>query len=143
MKHKLVNHFQEVLKIKTSSQAIAAGFAVGTFLSILPMPGFSPVLAVIIVLIFKKISKIAIFVAMAIWNPVLLIPLYVVSYWLGDVLMGSVPLSSFNMTVLNRVYYFTDRFLLGNLITAFVVAGICHGLVYLFWENRARKKQKI
>ncbi len=141
----IVDHFQEVLRIKTTSQSIATGFAVGTFVSVLPEPGFAVLIAALIVLIFKKISKIAIFVSMAIWNPVALIPLYVASYWVGDRLLASQPLIEFNMTVLNRVYYFTDRFLLGNLVVAFVAAGICHVLVFAIceiWKKRKARKAK-
>ena len=141
MKRKLADHFREVVKIKTSSQSIATGFAVGTFISILPEPGFSVLVATAIVLIFKRISKLAIFVSMAIWNPVALIPIYVASYSVGDLLMSSKPLVSFNMTVLNRVYYFTDRFIVGNLVMAFAVAGVCHVIVFYLWETWTKEKK--
>ena len=51
---KIREHFSEVIKIKRSPHSIALGFAVGTFLAILPTPGFSILLGLLIVLIYQK-----------------------------------------------------------------------------------------
>lgn len=124
------DHFNDILHIKTSKQSIATGFAVGTFISILPIPGFSILIATAIVLIFKRVSKLAIFLAMAFWNPITLIPIYYYSYDVGMFLLKDIPTKKFTMTVLNRNYYFTNDFLIGNVVLALVIAGICHFAVY-------------
>mgnify|MGYP003349229948 CR=1 FL=1 len=142
----LKSHLTDVVKIKTTTQAIAAGFSVGTFVSILPEPGFSVFIAFIIVLIFKRISKIAIFVAMAFWNPVTLIPVYVASYELGRFLLKGVATEEYTMSVLNRVYYFSNDFLLGNLIVAVVLSIVFYGLTFAvvkLAKFRKAKKQEV
>ena len=45
IKDRIKHHFAEVIRLKTSGHAIALGFAVGSFISILPTPGFSAFIA--------------------------------------------------------------------------------------------------
>ena len=140
VKQWIVSHLEDVVKIKTSTQAIAAGFSVGTFVSILPEPGFSILVAFVIVLIFKRISKIAIFVAMAFWNPVTLIPVYVASYELGRWLLHGVATEEYTLSVLNRVYYFSNDFLLGNFIVAVALSILFYGVAYAAIKIRKIRK---
>jgi len=134
------DHLNDIVHIKTSKRSIATGFAVGTFISILPIPGFSILIATGIVLIFKRVSKLSIFLAMAFWNPITLIPVYYYSYSIGMFLLKNTPTKEFEMLVLNRTYRFTYDFLVGNLVLAFIVAGICHIIVYQIVKiSKARK----
>lgn len=44
-KEKIMHHFHEALRIKKSPHSIALGFGIGTFIGILPTPGFGVLLA--------------------------------------------------------------------------------------------------
>ena len=144
MKNKILNwitdHLKETITIKTSTQSISAGFAIGTFISILPIPGFSILIATAFVLMFKRTSKIAIFLAMAIWNPITLIPIYYYSYDVGMFLLKNVATQEYSLTVLNRVYHFSNDFLLGNFILSIIVSFVCYWIIHEYVKNKKSKK---
>ena len=144
MKVRILNHFKVVVQPKTGKQSIAAGFAIGTFISILPIPGFSVLIGTLLVMIFKHISKLAIFIAMAIWNPITLIPIYYLSYDVGMFLFPNESTTQFTINVLNRVYYFTEDFLVGNIVLAFAISCLSYGLIYYkvkYIKYRVKKKK--
>ena len=115
---KLRKHFREVLKIKKSPHSIAMGFAIGTFLAIMPTPGFSILLGFLVILIFEKVNKFSLLGAMAFWNPITLIPIYYISYHIGNIFIGDAPIVVYRFVLLNQLFRFTRRFLIGNLILA-------------------------
>ena len=137
------DHLFEILETKTTPHSIASGFAIGTFISILPLPGFNILIATALVLMFKRISKIAIFVAMAIWNPITLIPVYYSSYQLGILIFKNRPTEEFNLSILNRVYYFTNDFIIGNIILSFVIALISFYITFDIVKFYREKKTGI
>jgi len=142
MKTRILNHLTDILHIKTSSEAISTGVAVGTFISILPIPGFSILIGTLIILMFKRVSKISIFLAMAFWNPFTLIPVYVASYRLGDLMFQARRVVEYDIAVLNRTYYFTERFLVGNLVMAVVLAGVAQLAIYYVWQYRKSRRAR-
>ncbi|MBA3064624.1 DUF2062 domain-containing protein, partial [Candidatus Woesearchaeota archaeon] len=66
---KIKEHLSEIIRIKTSPHSIALGFAIGTFIAILPTLGFTYLIAIIVMLVYAKESKIALFGALLLWNP--------------------------------------------------------------------------
>mgnify|MGYP002635089773 CR=1 FL=1 len=81
---KLKRHFIEVLKTKKTDKAVAQGYALGAFVSILPTPGFGALIAIAMVVIFKRVNKVSVFIAMAIWNVWTILPFYWLSIVIGD-----------------------------------------------------------
>ena len=118
-KKKIAEHFQEVIRTKKSPHSIALGFAIGTLIGILPTPGFNILLGMLVILVFRKVNKFSLFGALAFWNPLVLTPVYFLSYKIGDLILGSVPVIEYELTILEQIYYFSRRFLVGNAIVAF------------------------
>jgi uncharacterized protein len=117
-KQKLKYHFKEVIRTKKSPHSIALGFTIGTLIAILPTPGFSFLLVLFIILIFKKINKFSLIGAMLIWNPIVLVLIYYLSYQIGDLLFGNLPVVKYNIVIFDQLYNFSRRFLVGNFIIA-------------------------
>jgi len=138
-KEKLAHHFAEVLKSKTSPHSIALGFAIGTFISVLPTPGLNIIIGLLIIAILENINKLALFGAYVIWNPFVLVPIYAHSYGLGNMLLGSLPYATFNFVLWDTLYNFTIRFLLGNFIIAVFLSiasyGVVRLLLYIFRKH--------
>ena len=67
---------KEIAQIKDTPEAIALGFALGTFLAALPTPGFSIAVGIVTVAFWLRPSKLSMMVAFAIWNPLVLSPFY-------------------------------------------------------------------
>lgn len=129
LKDKIKHHWKEVLRIKTTDHEIALGFAVGTFIVILPTPGFSILLGLLIVLLYKKISKIALFLAFAVWNPFVMIPIYGAAYAIGSFLFSGAPTISFEIVILDQIYQYTRRFAVGLVILSICFSSISYVLI--------------
>ncbi|MCA9365883.1 DUF2062 domain-containing protein, partial [Candidatus Kaiserbacteria bacterium] len=100
----------EMLMGDFSPHGIALGLAVGTFIALLPSFGFSALLALGFIFIFPKINRPTVFIAIMIWNPVVQIPIYAISYQLGSILFEGMTVIEYNFEVLNQIYSFTRRF---------------------------------
>ncbi len=123
------HHFDEVMKTKRTPTSLALGFALGTFLAVLPTPGSSIFLGFLLILIFEKISKISLIAAMAFWNPITLIPVYYLSYIIGNNLVGELPDVVLKIVILDQMYQFTRQFLVGNTILAVIFSVISFFIV--------------
>jgi len=140
-KEKIRKHFREVIKIKKSPFSIALGFALGTFLAILPTFGFGILIGLLIILIFKNISKVAMLAAFAIWNPLVLVPLAAASYKLGDIILADIPVRTLRFEILNRAYIYSRRYLVGNFIISLVSSILSYVIAYFAtkkYQNRIK-----
>ncbi|MBU0756638.1 MAG: DUF2062 domain-containing protein [Nanoarchaeota archaeon] len=129
LKDRIKNHFQQVLRIKTSPHAIAMGFAVGTFINIFPTPGFGMLIGLLVIIIFKKINKIALLLAFAIFNPIFMIPIHYASYLIGDTILNPLPLIEYKVVFFQQVYNLTRRLFIGNIILSIPISTISYFIV--------------
>ncbi|MCF7861424.1 DUF2062 domain-containing protein [Candidatus Woesearchaeota archaeon] len=128
-------HFKALLETKRTPNSIAVGFAIGTFIAVLPTPGFNILIGLLIVLLFEKISKYALFIAMAVWNPLTVAPFYFLSYKVGSMLDSVIPNFKFGILIVDRAYDYSSRFLVGNFIVAFTLGLTCYLIVYFYLKN--------
>ncbi len=115
---KLSNKTHQVLRTDISPNRIAGSFALGTALAILPTPGISILIGLLLSFLFKKIHTLSLALAFIVWNPFIVTPLYVLSYQIGDFFFASRPISPVNIEFANIFVAFSRRFLLGNLIVS-------------------------
>jgi uncharacterized protein len=137
--YKLKKHFHEVISIKKTPKAIAQGFALGTFLAILPTFGLGILIGLLLILIFSKISKVSMFIAFAIWNPIVLAPIAFLSYSLGDLILGEIPVVEYELTMLQQFFVISRRFLLGNLIIATIASIFSYFIAYFISRKYQQK----
>lgn len=135
-------HFSEVLTVQTSPHSIALGFAVGTFISIIPTPGFNILLGLLAVFIYPKLNKVALFGAFLVWNPLLSVPVYTFSYKIGQALFGPMPVIRYELTLWNHAYHFTRRIIIGSLILGFITAMISYGVVRVSAQKYQERQNK-
>jgi len=129
IKDKIKKHLKEVIEIKTSPNSIAMGFALGTLIAILPTFGLGIFIGLLVLLIFKKVSKISMFISFAIWNPLVLALLYPLEYSIGNTILSDIPITKFRFEVLNQIFVYTGRFLLGSFILALITSIICYFII--------------
>jgi len=125
----LKERLKAALSGRSSDHEIALGFTVGTAISILPTPGFNLILGALFIAVYPRVNKLAVFGAMAVYNPVFMIPFYWASYQLGAVFFGVDPVVRYNVVVLDQAFDFTRRYLFGNLIVTAVTSAITYPLV--------------
>jgi len=131
LKQRIGQHFKEVQRLKTSPQSIALGFAIGTFIAIIPTPGFGITLALLLILIFKRLSKYAILAALAIFNPFVLTPLYIMSFNVGAKYFQNMPGFHYNIKIFEQTIQFSTSFLLANAIIALAIASVSYILILI------------
>jgi len=134
---------QEFLSENTTPHSIAIGAAIGTFIAVLPTLGFTILLGLLAMLVYPKANKLALFASFVFWNPITLIPLYMASYSIGDALFGSQPVIRYNVIILDQIYNFSRRFLIGNFIIAIASSLLVYVLVRsVMFVYRKRRKSR-
>lgn len=120
---------------------IASGFAIGTFIALLPTFGFSILLVFAFLAIFPSINRPAALLSLAIWNPFIQVPIYTLSYQIGDMLFGSLPVLSYEFELLNQIYSFTRRFLIGHLLVATILTILSYMTLLIVSKKQLKKIQ--
>ncbi len=134
LKEHVRRYIREIMDRKTSVHSIALGFAVGTFIGIIPTPGFGTFLGFVSIFLIKNINKVSVFFGLAVWNYVTLAPLYVLSFKIGELLFEDVAVVKYKFELLNQVYSFSRRFLVGNVILAVVISVASYVVVKILVE---------
>ena len=136
MKHWLLNHYNELLNTHSSPKSVAIGFSLGAFIAVLPTPGIGILLGLLTIFLFPKVSKLALFIAMAIFNPLVLTPIYAMNYQIGDYFLSGTEIMAIDFFAGNSFYHLTLRLLLGSVIMAFIIAVTSYFLVYYLMKNK-------
>lgn len=127
--NKIKRYLKQLVKIETSPHLIALGFAIGTFIAIIPSFGIDIPLAIFISLIFPKINKVTLFASFMVWNPLIVIPLYGLGYKIGYLVFGDVTPIKFNIIIIESIYEHSIRFITGISIISAVLAVISYFVV--------------
>ena len=110
--------WQELTRLNTSTDNIALAFAVGTFISVLPIPGIDLALVTLLAAIFKQLNKAGMLAALAVWNTFVVAPIYVLSHKVG----ASLPLLA--------EQHLAVAFLVGNLLLAVGITAVSYFIVH-------------
>jgi len=114
------------------------GFAIGTSIAILPFFGLGIFVALLVILLYQDVNKLALFVAFALFNPITLIPIYTLCYSIGDLIFGTAPIVEYKLSLFDQAFNFSRRFLVGNVIVVTSLS-ICSYFFMLVAVNMIRK----
>jgi uncharacterized protein (DUF2062 family) len=132
-----------VLKAEATAHNQAMGFAVGTFISLLPTPGFNFALALLLASWFR-LHKGTVLVSLAVWNVFVTAPFFALSYRLGEWLFPAPATASVAAQWQAQVISFVQGFLVGNLIIAGVITAVSYTIVlFIIWLLRNKKQANI
>lgn len=121
---------------------IGLSFAIGIFVTTLPTGGLGIGLFFVLVAWWSWISKPAIFASVAVLNPLVKPAVYVVSYQMGSVFIGTQPLRSDGTTITETAEVAARQFMIGNLLTAVLLSAVSYAFVrHLTRMNRQRNEQ--
>lgn len=138
LQFKLKRFLVEITTSKVSSHNLAFGFALGTFIAILPTPGFGILISIFLIYSFKKINATSILFPFAVWNPLVLAPLYVLSYKIGDLLFAAK--ASIENDLFHKIIYFCQTYLVGNVIIAIVFSILSYFVIFKIAEIFKQRK---
>jgi uncharacterized protein (DUF2062 family) len=89
--------FHTVVNLDDTPENIALGFAIGTFVGLLPIMGIQMTVVFLLVLPFKRVNKPSAVAAVWISNPLTVIPIYFFIYWIGSFFYGTSQKLSFTV----------------------------------------------
>jgi uncharacterized protein len=134
-----------LLQAETSAHNQAVGFAVGTFISLLPTPGFNFALALLLAGWFRQIHRATLVASLAVWNVFVTAPLFALSYRLGNILFPAPVTTSVATQWQAEVISFVQGFLLGNLIIAVGITAVSYAivlsLIWIYQQNNSSTPQ--
>ena len=112
-----------------TAHEIAATFALGTAVVVLPTAGTAVVLFAVVAYLSERASKLALAATLVVYNPPVKWTIYGASYWLGTVVLGPVPGVTPSTEALERVSLSAGRAVLvrqlfGNAVLAVVLAAV-------------------
>lgn len=125
------NQFHEIAKKEATPHEVALGFSVGLFAG-LATPGFDVLAALLLALVFK-LHKLAVFIGVALINPITTIFIYPVSLKIGAMFIGYNRLQDVSFFSLENLLNLSKPLLLGNLILATALAIVSYALVYALY----------
>ena len=130
-----------LLNAETSAQNQAMGFALGTFISLLPTPGVNMALALLLASWFR-LHKATVLLSLAIWNVFVTAPFFALSYRLGNWLFPAPATASVTAQWQAQVISFVQGFLVGNLIIAGLVTAVSYTIVLgIIWLLRNKQNK--
>lgn len=139
---RLKQELQAMLQADASPQQLAKGFAVGTFISILPIPGLDFLLAALILALFKQMNKMAIFSAFAVWNTLVVAPLYMLCGKLGALVFALRPIMAFDLVFGTQLNETVKYFVVGNLMMAVSLTAVSYLLVKTAVAHQQNQRRK-
>ncbi len=113
-----------------TSRELAGSFALGAFITMLPTLGVGLLVFVVIAFVVDRVSKIALFASVVVFNPVVKWGVYVVSFTLGVLLLGPVEGVGMGDVSLSAGPEIVTRLVVGNLILAVIATAISYVVVY-------------
>jgi uncharacterized protein len=138
---KLKKQFKAILSLDSHPGHIAAGFAVGVFISFTPFFGFHTPLAIALAFIFR-LNKLTCITGAWVNTPFTMLPVLAVSYKLGRFLRGKPVIEmTFKGLEWQHIKPYAKSLLLGSSILGFVAAVtayfVCYWLVTVFRKKDA------
>ncbi len=130
---------QRIKNTEGSADRVARSFAVGSFFALLPTFGFGIVFAGLTLLLLNSLNRTAVIAAFVVWNPIVQIPLYLLSFQIGASLFAGAPVLAYNVELLNHVVSLTRRLLVGNLIITTILTSLSYLTVFVLIRTYKRK----
>jgi len=133
---KLKLQFKKILSLDAHPGHIAAGFAVGVFVSFTPFFGLHTGLAIVLAFILR-LNKVACLSGSWVNTPLTVVPVLAASYKLGEMMLGNKP-AAFSVTKLewSALKEYASAIILGSSVIGFFAAlagyALCYWLVVAF-----------
>ncbi len=132
----------EAFREEHTPHQVGVSFGIGIFITTLPTGGLGVGLFFVFAALWSWISKPAIFASVAVLNPFVKPVVYVASFQVGSLLLGSRSIRS-GQTAAESAGIAAQKLLIGNLLVAVCLSVVGYVLVaYLTRAYRRRKRRR-
>jgi len=129
-RNRLRGAVRDTLAEEHTPREIAGSFGLGTFITMLPTLGTGVLVFLALAYVSDRISTVALFASVVVFNPAVKWGVYVASFTLGVVLLGPVEGVTLADASLDAGPAVVVRLLVGNVLLAVVAAVIGYLVVY-------------
>ena len=135
-------YYYAIMVSEKSDHMIALSFAIGTEVAIFPTPGFSTAIGFGLLAIFKQLNKMAVFISMLIWNAFTVLPIYWLSYQVGNSLNEYLPEINTEIEWLASVILFFKQFAIGNLMVTIPISILSYFIARILLSSGRKSRWK-
>ena len=135
-------YYYAIMVSEKSDHIIALSFAIGTEVAIFPTPGFSTVIGFGLLAIFKQLNKMAVLLSMLIWNAFTVLPVYWLSYQVGNSLNEYLPEINTEIEWLASVILFFKQFAIGNLMVTIPISTLSYFIARILLSSGRKSRWK-
>ena len=146
---------RRLLAIDDTPERTALAFSIGVFITFSPLIGLHTIIATLIAFVFR-FNKVAIYTGTYINNPFTLVPIIVVSYGIGAVLLGRSPhipaegmellkhphplMAGYYRQLFTSSWYLVEPFAVGGTLLSVVCSVVAYPLTLRWLRAHRRKK---
>jgi len=124
------HRMKSILSLDSNPGHIAAGFAVGVFISISPLFGMHTLLAIVSAFVFR-LNKLTTITGSLVNTPLTVLPILMASYHLGEFLLGHEPRNvSFKVLDWHHLQDYATALFIGTSIIGLTAALLSYFVVY-------------
>ena len=135
-------YYYAIMVSEKSDHMIALSFAIGTEVAIFPTPGFSTAIGFGLLAIFKQLNKMAVLLSMLIWNAFTVLPVYWLSYQVGNSLNEYLPEINTEIEWLASVILFFKQFAIGNLMVTIPLSILSYFIARILLRSGRKSRWK-
>ena len=135
-------YYYAIMVSEKSDHMIALSFAIGTEVAIFPTPGFSTAIGFGLLAIFKQLNKMAVLLSMLIWNAFTVLPVYWLSYQVGNSLNEYLPEINTEIEWLASVILFFKQFAIGNLMVTIPISILSYFIARILLRSGRKSRWK-
>lgn len=129
----------EIARKEHTPHEVALGFSIGIFVG-LSVPGLDIPVALLVILAFRNLNKLAVFFGLATINPLTTAFIYPFSYELGALITGIRHSHGTALLSLRTLFDFSVPLIVGNIILGLVLGIVSYFAVYyLYYRLHYRK----
>lgn len=118
------------IKDEYTPHETALSFAIGTFIVLVPTSATGLLILGAIAVMFDNINRIALFSTAVVFNPVVNIGFYALSYLVGSTLLGNPRVPNLEMFWITETISISQSLIVGSILTALAISLISYLLVY-------------
>lgn len=139
---RLKRYLMNILKSNKSDHTIAWSYSLGTFVAVFPTPGFSTFIGLGLIAIFRQINKMAVLLAMVVWNAFTVVPIYWFSFKIGQSLALTETTTLFANDIANQILQYFKDFIVGNLFITIPITIISYFVAKLLLKKSRVVREK-
>jgi hypothetical protein len=142
---RLKRYLMNIIQSKKSDKTIAWSYSLGTFVAVFPTPGFSTFIGLALIGLFRQLNKMAVLMAMVVWNAVTVVPVYWFSFKIGQKLAWADETTLFRFEWANNLLQYFKDFIVGNLFITIPISILSYfiALILLKRSRIIRRKRAI